>query len=98
QGIEALFSAMRGEAVPLGERLIAQEAALDRLFAERKITPEQLAQTTQAIGATEAALRATHLKYHLSTLDLLTPQQVQRYAKLRGYHGAPRHQHHHGRH
>jgi hypothetical protein len=38
-----------------------------------------------AIGITHAALRQAHLKYHLSTVEVLTPAQVQRCAELRGY-------------
>ena len=34
------------EAVPLGERLISEEAELDRLFATRSITHEALARLT----------------------------------------------------
>ena len=45
--------------------------ALDKLFATRSITPETLNAATAAIGNTNAALRAAHLKYHLETLDLL---------------------------
>jgi hypothetical protein len=76
--------------------LIAQEADLDRRFAGKTITSESLAVTTDAIGATQAALRRAHLKYHLLTLDLLTPAQAQRYAELRGYGaGMP---HHRGQH
>src|SRR5215217_2650969 len=54
--VEALHAAMRAEAIPLGERLIAQETDLDRLFAEKRITPANLEAATQAIGATQAAL------------------------------------------
>jgi hypothetical protein len=40
----------------------------------------------EPIGATQAALRETHLiKYHLSTPELLTPTHVRRYSALRGY-------------
>jgi hypothetical protein len=50
----------------------------------------------QAIGSTQAALRAAHLKYHLATAELLAPMQIQRYAELRGYGGkAQPMQHHH---
>ena len=94
--MQELFAAMKAEAIPLGERLIAQEADLDRRFAGKTITPESLAATTDAIGATQAALRRAHLKYHLLTLDVLTPAQAQRYAELRGYGaGTP---HHRGQH
>ncbi len=83
--MQELFAAMKAEAIPLGERLIAQEAELDKRFAGKTITPASLAAATEAIGATHGALRQTHLKYHLFTLELLTPAQVQRYAELRGY-------------
>jgi Spy/CpxP family protein refolding chaperone len=41
--------------------------------------------TTKDIGTTQATLRAAHLKYHLATVDILTPEQVARYNELRGY-------------
>jgi Spy/CpxP family protein refolding chaperone len=86
-----LHAAMRAEAVALGERLIEQEAHLDHLFAARLATPANLAEATGAAGATQAALRAAHLKYHLATLEVLTPEQVSRYRALRGYRGGPGH-------
>jgi hypothetical protein len=62
--IDDLFQSMRTEAVPLGENLLAQEAALDQQFASHSITAESLKVATAQIGATEAELRDTHLKYH----------------------------------
>ncbi len=84
---KALFEAMRAEAVPLGERLIQQEADLERLFATKVVQPATLEGATAAIGATQGKLRAAHLRYHLAMVDLLTPEQVRRYAELRGYGG-----------
>ena len=91
--LEELLAAMKAEAIPLGERLIAQEVDLDRQFAEKTITEASLAAATDAIGATQAALRRTHLKYHLLTRDVLTPAQVRRYAELRGYKVGMQHPH-----
>src|SRR3712207_5865586 len=65
--MERLLASMKAETVPLGERLIAEEAELDRQFAERRVSETSLLAATQAIGATHAALRAAHLKYHLRT-------------------------------
>jgi len=97
--MQQLYEAMRAEAIPLGERLIAQEGDLDRQFAGRTATLASLDAVTAEIGRTQAALRAAHLKYHLATVEVLTPDQVRRYAELRGYagpaHGHPRH---HGAH
>jgi hypothetical protein len=40
--IKMLFDSMKAEAVPLGSRLIEQEADLDKQFASRSVTPETL--------------------------------------------------------
>jgi hypothetical protein len=92
--VRNLFEAMKAETIPIGERLIDQETALDKLFAERRVTPETLAAATAEIGDTQAKLRDAHLKYHLSTVAMLQPSQIQRYGELRGYaEGDQKHQH-----
>ena len=75
--IQGLFDSMKAEAVPLGAKLLEQEAALDRQFASRLVTPERLKAATKAIGVTQGELRDTHLKYHLRTAQILTPNQMQ---------------------
>jgi hypothetical protein len=96
---KALFEAMKAEAIPLGTALISQERSLNSDFANRTITLANLEATTQKIGATQAALRAAHLKYHLSTVAILSVEQVVRYNELRGYKAdeGPT-QHHHQMH
>ncbi len=100
--VRQLFDSMKAEAIPVGTRLIEQEAELDRLFASRAITAGRLKAMTSSIAATQGALRDTHLKYHLSTAAILSQYQMRRYADLRGYagggHGPAQHgpaQHHH---
>ena len=83
--IRELLDAMKAESLPLGDKLIAQEAALDALFAGRSVTAESLAAAVRTTSELQAALRYTHLKYHLVTLTILTPHQIERYAELRGY-------------
>ena len=91
--VQQLFDSMKAEAASLGATLIEQEAELDRQFSGRTIAPESLRSMTAAIAATQGQLRATHLKYHLSTAALLSPQQIEQYAALRGYagHAPPAH-------
>jgi hypothetical protein len=83
--MKQLFDAMKAEAIPAGEALIAREAELDRAFRDRTISHETLAALTAHIGEAQSQLRAMHLKYHLATAELLTPRQRERYATLRGY-------------
>jgi Spy/CpxP family protein refolding chaperone len=92
-GVQRLFDSMKAEAVPLGSKLLEQEADLDRLFAGRTVTPESLKASTAAVAITQGVLRETHLKYHLSTVAVLTPAQMHRYAELRGYGDKPMHRH-----
>jgi Spy/CpxP family protein refolding chaperone len=87
--IRALFNSMQVEARAIGSQLIAQESQLDLMFAHHKIDPEKLTGATRAIGETQGRLRAAHLKYHLTTAELLTADQSKRYAELRGYASQP---------
>jgi Spy/CpxP family protein refolding chaperone len=80
-----LFEAMRQETGALGERLIEAERALDRLFAEKRATPQSVAAAAQSAGTIQGELRAAHLRYHLAMMEVLTPQQIQAYNHLRGY-------------
>jgi hypothetical protein len=85
EATQQLFNAMKQEALPIGEKLISQEAELDSQFAGRTITPASLKSVTLAIAVTQGELRETHLKYHLSTQSLLSESQRRKYSELRGY-------------
>jgi len=96
--VQRLFEAMKQETIPLGNKLVEQEGELNHLFSARVVTPASLKAAIAAISETQAQLRESHLKYHLSTAALLDQTQMQRYAELRGYQraeGAEGHQHHH---
>lgn len=82
---QRLYDSMKAEAIATGAALIEGERSLDQQFAERTMTPEALAALTAKIGDAQGRLRAVHLKYHLTTADLLTADQRRRYAELRGY-------------
>jgi Spy/CpxP family protein refolding chaperone len=97
--VRQLFDHMKAEAIPVGVKLIEQEAELDRQFASRTITADRLKAMTASIAETQGALRDTHLKYHLSTAAILSPHQMRRYTDLRGYSASnPNPQHEHRRH
>ncbi len=87
-----LLEAMKAETIPLGTRLIAEEAKLDRGFAERHATRETVEAATSRIGAVQGSLRAAHLRYHLAMVEILSPAQIARYGELRGYGNQPQHE------
>ncbi|AMJ63018.1 Spy/CpxP family protein refolding chaperone [Bosea sp. PAMC 26642] len=82
---QALMDAMRAERIPIGVRIVGEETALDGLFAERTVTPASLRDATRLIAASQGTLRAAHLRYHLLMAELLTPDQIAEYGRLRSY-------------
>ena len=84
--VQRLYVAMKAEAIAAGAKLIERETALDSAFAAREITPEKLSSLAMQIGVVQGELRAVHLKYHLAVSELLSIEQRQKYAELRGYH------------
>lgn len=92
--IGAAMDMMRTQAIRLGERIIERERELDRAFADRSITERRLRRMTEEIGRLQGALRAVHLAAHLATTHELTPLQIAKYERLRGY-TASGHEHDH---
>lgn len=82
---QALFEKMQQEARALGEEVIVAERELDRLFRDRRVVPESLASATSKAAAAQGRLRESHLRYHLAMMEVLSPEQVARYNRLRGY-------------
>src|SRR4030088_2791958 len=74
--LKGMFDAMKAETVPIGENLVAQEDKLDRLFAKKIISEQQLKAETQNIGETQARLRNAHLRYHLQARGILPPPHI----------------------
>jgi len=89
QRTESLFKNMEAKAIALGRPLIEEERKLDRLFAEKKITTKLLDQSLTRIGELQAQVRGAHLETHLAQAEILTPAQISKYMRLRGYSNAP---------
>ncbi len=82
---QAQLAAMKVETIAIGQRIIDDETALDRLFAEETATRATLDDLASKIGVAQGQLRAAHLRYHLTMMEILLPEQVARYGELRGY-------------
>ena len=80
-----LMEAHRARARTLGAELVTAERALDRLFKQRKASAASVLAASERVGAIQARLRAEHLNTHLAQTRLPAPEQVRRYAELRGY-------------
>ena len=85
QKVRGLFQSMEAKAVRIGRQIVDAERELDRAFAKKTITPETLSKMTGQIAALEGNLRAVHLGAHLEMIKILSPTQIARYDRLRGY-------------
>jgi hypothetical protein len=82
---QAIFQEMNSQAISLGKQLIEKERLLDSRFAEGNISDGELVQLVSDISALQGTLRTVHLRAHLATRSVLTPEQVKGYNALRGY-------------
>jgi len=91
----ALFNQMQADAIAAGKRYLAAEKALELAFRDKYVTDEGLNKLVKEAGLARADMRYVHLRIHLSSVDLLSEQQIQKYSHLRGYaQGGHSHQHH----
>ena len=89
RGIQSLFDQMKQAAIPVGERLIAAEAAIEARFAGGQVDEASLRRLLAEAEAARTELRFIHLSQHYRTVPLLRPEQIQRYQVLRGYADDP---------
>jgi len=77
------------EITALGRRLATEERRLTRAFAENNIEATRIDALTARISALDGRIRALRLRSHLAARDALTPDQLLRFASIRGYDSAP---------
>jgi hypothetical protein len=96
---ETLMAQHRTAARRLGEKVVASERALDDAFGSHSADEGSIRLLSSTAARYQGELRAEYLKMHLAQTALLTPDQVRRYAELRGYtnpqsNPSQTHQHH----
>ncbi len=79
---------MSAEARAKGQEILDAEAHLALRFRHAHIDEPTLRGLLERIGTLRAELRFIHLRTHLETKALLTPEQVARYNAVRGYDGS----------
>lgn len=95
QAVQRLFDRMLAEAKAKGREILREEENLALRFRHAPIDEPTLRDMLDRIGRLRAELRFIHLRTHLETRALLTPEQVARYNAARGYdlQGDPASQH-----
>ncbi len=84
--IERCRSEMLSEAQRLGQKILEEEAHLDRRFSHQHLDEPLLRELTAEIAELYGELRFVHLRAHLQTRAILSKAQVAAYDRLRGYH------------
>ncbi|WP_425628605.1 Spy/CpxP family protein refolding chaperone [Vibrio neptunius] len=90
---EELFNTMKNNAKVLGSDLITAEKELEIAFVSGEISESKVTSSIQNIALIEGKLRAVHVNAHLVQKAILTPNQVHKYNKLRGYSSKGHHHH-----
>lgn len=85
QAIQNSFEKMKEQAVNLGRQIVENEKQLESLFRQTEITSDAVQAQTRKIAELQGNLRNAHLEAHLEMKKILSPQQVEKYNRLRGY-------------
>ncbi len=83
--VEESFRSMKREAQELGAQLVGTEKQLDRLFSDGQPTETAVRELSEVASLLTGRIRYTHLAAHLKMVEVLTPDQVATYTRLRGY-------------
>jgi hypothetical protein len=87
----AIHASMQARASAAGKRVVDAERVLEESFAKGAIDDVALAGQVREAGRLLAEFRLIHLAAHLETKALMSPDQVARYAELRGYTSGQQH-------
>jgi Spy/CpxP family protein refolding chaperone len=93
------YHAMNKQAKAIGAQIIAVEKEMNEAFSNKTITEDELRMLLERSADLYGQLRYVHLSTHLETVNVLTPEQIHVYNKLRGYYddnnSTNNHQHQH---
>src|SRR5712692_5396150 len=93
EALTRLYDGMMAEAKGKGQEILRAEEELAMRFRHSHIDEAGLREILGQIGQLRAGLRLIHLRTHLETGALLTPDQIARYKAVRGYDSGGAHQH-----
>jgi uncharacterized protein (DUF305 family) len=83
--LQAIYDEMHRHALTAGQRYIRTQEALERDFRAGRLTANALPTRVAEVSRRRGELETIHLAAHLATARVLSPDQVARYSRLRGY-------------
>ncbi len=82
--VQAVYDRMQAAVIPAGRRYLDARSALEEYFRAGTLTEADLPARVAEVYRLEGELAAAHLDAHLKTAEILTPDQVATYNRLRG--------------
>jgi len=83
--VQAVYDQMRAAVIPAGRLYLDALQAVEEDFRTGMVTEAGLPDRVAKVKHAEAELVAAHLVAHLKTAEILTPDQISAYNRLRGY-------------
>ncbi|MGH2561929.1 MAG: Spy/CpxP family protein refolding chaperone [Thermomicrobiales bacterium] len=83
--IQAIDDEMKAAVVPAGQRYLAAQQALEEDFRAGTLTEADLPGRVGDVHRLRGDVATIHLSAHLATAQILTPDQIATYNRLRGY-------------
>lgn len=96
--VREVHAGMQSDARRIGSQIVDKEAELESLFANQHADADNVRKVVTALANLQADFRLVHLNAHLRMHEILSPEQIAMYDKLRGYGSNKSHGHGHGRH
>jgi Spy/CpxP family protein refolding chaperone len=83
--IQAIYEGMHARALATGRQYLRAQEALERDFRAHRLTATTLATRVAEVNRIRGDLETVHLAAHLATAEVLSPDQIVHYNKMRGY-------------
>lgn len=83
--VQAVYDEMHAAVIPAGGRYLDALRALEEGFRTGALTEAEVHAGVTEVKRLEGELAVAHLTAHLRTAELLTPDQIAAYNRLRGY-------------
>lgn len=83
--VQKIYDSMHEKAVELGKEIVEKEELLDSMLSSQNTEAAQVEELLIDISKIKGKLRWVHISAHIQMKEVLYPEQVSTYDRLRGY-------------
>ena len=89
---QRIYDAMEKASSRIGQQIVQKEAELEALYASQRADAGNTRRVVDELAALQAQFRLAHLDAHLAMKQVLSPQQIAAYDRVRGYGSTKSHE------